>query len=377
MSREKGTRFRLKKAASTVAQTIQQHSLQILNLENYVLLFDFNLASVLTSSLKNTHPHGNKDFSNDSDKKSMISVLLLWLGLGQSHAHYTGYDYPKDKPVFIQSTTLANCMLIAADKYPKSKLKPSEIHSKSFRGRICVPNEDAFMLYLQAGSSRKCDFETGHEEALKTWVLQQPDNTVDPLAIFEKALELNEGNLSDSLLTIHQMMRNNARWFSKDNYEYKSSEAEAKVFLNKFVDIRGDLRDRGGKYEGDHAGSWYRMWGMALWRTRKSFNPVIESNNCTNLSTSSAPERTFRNMQAYSMAIGAEALKPLLVLAGSKYKPELKDLSGKTKMNAVGADLGASLSSYLADGVLNLSPEYRKKIFGKVCEDKGYLTSPK
>ncbi len=325
-----------------------------------------------------TQPSGLKAHKGFPIRISMLSVFLLFLGMSLSKAHYTAYNYAKDKPVFIQTTTLANCMLLAADKYPKAKIKANELSKATpFKNRKCVPNEEAWMLYLQAASSRKCEFATGHEEDLKHWVLKQNDNTIDPLSLFEKSLELNEGNLSDSLLTIHQMMRNNARWFSKDNYEYSSSETEAKAFLNKFVDIRGDLRDRGGKFEGDHAGSWYRMWGMALWRTRKSFTPMIESNNCTGISTSSAPERTLRNMQAYSMAIGAEALKPLLVLSGASYKPELKDLSGKVKMNAVGADIGASFASYLADGVLNLSPDYRKKTFEKVCRDKAYMTSPK
>lgn len=303
----------------------------------------------------------------------MIAAILFWISISQA-----SYNYPKDKLVFINSVSLANCMLIAADKYPNSKIKPPEhLRTKSFKNRKCSVNEDAWILYLQAAGSRNCDFETGHEENLKSWVLQQPDNTVDPVTIFEKSLELNDGNLTDSLLTIHQLMRNNARWFSKNYYEYDSSEVQAQEFFNKFVDIRGDLRDRGGNFEGDHAGSWYRMWGMALWRTRKSYVPMIEPKSCSALSRSSAPERTVRNMQAYSMAILAEAAKPALTMVGAKYKPELKDLTGKAKMNAIGADIGAVFSSYLADGVLNLDPTYRKKTFGKVCEEKGYFSSPK
>ena len=36
------------------------------------------------------------------------------------------------------------------------------------------------------------------------------------------------------------------------------------AFFNKFIDIRGDLEERGDSFHGDHRGSWYRIWGAML-----------------------------------------------------------------------------------------------------------------
>lgn len=145
----------------------------------------------------------------------MSSAILFWLSIGLAQLSQANYDYPKGKPVYINPITLANCILIAADKYPNSKLKtPDYLKGKSFKNRKCSVNEEAWMLYLQAAGSRSCDFETGHEEKLKSWVLQQPDNTIDPLSIFEKSLEFNDGNLTDSLLTVRSKMR----FFGNMNY---------------------------------------------------------------------------------------------------------------------------------------------------------------
>lgn len=305
----------------------------------------------------------------------ILFFLLTFISLPKVYAQY---DYAKDKKVFIQSTTLSNCMLLAADKYPEAKQKPpTNTFLKSFKGRVCGltdNNEEVWMQYLALSANRNCDFATGQEETLKEWVLKQSDNSIDPLTIFEKSLELNTGNLMNSLITVHQLLRYNARWFSTVYDDYKSSTEESRAFWNKFIDIRGDLSERGPSFEGDHAGSWYRIWGMALWRTRKGFVPMVRMDKCSSISSSPISERLLRNIQAYSMAISAEAVKPLFVLLDLSYKPQLKDLRGKAEMNTLGVDIGATFASYLADGALNLDPSHRKRVFEKICQEKKFYS---
>lgn len=291
--------------------------------------------------------------------------MLFFNLLSLTFAVFAQYDAPKRKEVFVQSTTLANCLLLVADQYPDAKVRlPSETYLKSFKGRHCFSIDDnsrVWMQYLGLNEHRNCDFATGHEESLKSWLLNQPDHSVDPVEMFKQAMDETNGNLLNSLITIHQMLRNNARWYSTLYYDYQSTPEDSRRFWNKLIDIRGDLRERGEPFEGDHAGSWYRFWGMALWRTKEGFN------------SQSLPFRVLTNATAYSMAFGAEAMKPLFVLFKTTYTPQLKDLRGKIKMNTLGVDLGAEMASYLADGALNLKPDARKKFFEKVCAEGRYL----
>jgi hypothetical protein len=89
--------------------------------------------------------------------------------------------------------------------------------------------------------------------------------------LYRQSLEINRGNVWAALLTIHELIRNEARWATKYKgysqiYPYNSTPEKQRLFFNKLVDIRGDLLERGPSFKGDHEGTWYRMWGMMLER---------------------------------------------------------------------------------------------------------------
>jgi hypothetical protein len=139
--------------------------------------------------------------------------------------------------------------------FPKDT--PTEPHEGGFN--------PPFVAYLQADPARPVDFQSGTEGELAEWVLDndKPENSIDPLRIFRKSLELNHGNVWNTLLAIHDLLRNEARWFDRTRYVFRSSREKEEAFFNKLIDIRGDLRERGEI--GDHFGSWYRPWlGMLL-----------------------------------------------------------------------------------------------------------------
>ncbi|MBM3381771.1 MAG: hypothetical protein FJY29_04960 [Betaproteobacteria bacterium] len=112
-------------------------------------------------------------------------------------------------------------------------------------------------------------YTTPSEMYLKKWVLAQPDNSITPVSLFKQGLVLNGNNVFDTLVNIHTVLRNNARWQAPYVRKQKAPStpadvAQVNLFFNKFVDIRGDLTERGGNFRGDHPGSWYRIWGMML-----------------------------------------------------------------------------------------------------------------
>lgn len=169
---------------------------------------------------------------------------------------YFRYKYAKKSVLYIDSAVLGKCL-------------GSEIKKQKFNwgvDRVQYP-EGSFDGYL-AGS--KTDHFTNHNEvALWAWVFSQPDNQITPITLFRKSLELNRNNVFASLLSIHTALRNVARWKAAYIKAHPSRTIPKDVetvnlFFNKFVDIRGDLTERGGSFRGDHPGSWYRIWGMMM-----------------------------------------------------------------------------------------------------------------
>lgn len=92
---------------------------------------------------------------------------------------------------------------------------------------------------------------TPSEMYLKKWVLAQPDNSITPVSLFKQGLVLNGNNVFDTLVNIHTVLRNYARWQAPYVRKQKAPStpadvAQVNLFFNKFVDIRGDLTERGG-----------------------------------------------------------------------------------------------------------------------------------
>lgn len=216
----------------------------------------------------------------------LFSVCVAYSTIGDPEDQGMEYSYPSSIPVKIDSTRLGYCMaFIASKQYPNYKFSNSGIDCT---WRSTVPVEERIKSnypsqweYLAAKDWRKCDFSTGHEEDLKKWVLSQPDNSIDMLKIFSRSLDLNGGNIKAALITIHTLLRNNARFwdYNGTRYFYKTTPNEAKTFFNKFIDIRGDLAERGSNFVGDHKGTWYRIWGAMLGRLILYTDSTLQFNN--------------------------------------------------------------------------------------------------
>lgn len=186
-------------------------------------------------------------------------VCLLCLGAGQD-LWAQDYHYAVARPMKINAKKLGRCFALAT-------LRPKQPYysSRAIDGQdFSLQN---FMDYLEASRARKFDYVTGNEEALKKWILSQPDNSIDPLSLFQQSMRMNQRNIWASILTIHDILRNMARYKETVRYHYDGTNSEeASRFFNKLIDIRGDLTDRDPHLLGDHRGSWYRIWGMMLYR---------------------------------------------------------------------------------------------------------------
>lgn len=196
----------------------------------------------------------------------------------KNHDPGAKYHYPKTSVQRIDARELGLCMAEAArasatgysfDRHAMRKKPLSGKRKIVWQFHVVyapLTKDRELLFYLEANPDRSYDLVTGQEEELKRWVLRQPDASVDPLAIYEESLALNRGNTWNAVLTVHQLLRDNARWWDAPRYEYASSKEEQERFFDKLVDIRGDLQELGAGRVGDHAGSWYRMWGTMLFK---------------------------------------------------------------------------------------------------------------
>lgn len=290
---------------------------------------------------------------------TLITALLL-LFCGEANAvQDINYRYPKNHVVTIDGKFLGACLResMANSRLPVS-YSTRAIYSDNFRkNKPCEMTPWQLMTYLTAESAR-CDFETGREPALKAWILLQKDNSIDPVKIFETSLRLNNGRVFDAVLTIHQLLRNEARWWSTSYYKYSSNEKAADQFWNKFIDIRGSLAARNEtRFNGDHEGSWYRIWGIMLPRLFDHANPT-QTNVCARFGESVAS-----SVMSRVRAVGAEASKYIFDLVPSVYRAG-GDRRGKMLTNVAGADAGEIL----------ISKVWRMPWFKpEMCKSEGYL----
>lgn len=182
----------------------------------------------------------------------------------------TPYAFPANKRITFDGKQFGHCLAaVTAKDFPdftfdRGQMKCTwNVRGESYE--YTRADKPDLMKYL-AGEARKCDYVSGQEEALRKWVLAQPDNSIDPLALYRHSLALSHGNIWNALLAIHQITRQEARFYDERRYNYKSTPEASIAFFNKFVDIRGDLKERGGSFTGDLGGTWYRIWGAMLFR---------------------------------------------------------------------------------------------------------------
>lgn len=200
---------------------------------------------------------------------------------------------------------------------------------------------------------------------MREWILTQKDNSIDLLKIFKYSLSLNH-NAFDALITIHQLLRNEARFKNKEYYTYQSTEEAANLFWSKFVDIRGDLNESNPQNEGDHRGSWYRIWGMMLYRLNldQPEKIVIEPKTC-NCTIKKFTNSTLRNFKSSAVAISAELYKYLMDAVGTKYKAG-GDRPGKSRINTAGSQIAGNIIDHIDDDHLPNSA-------GPECSSDKYL----
>lgn len=139
--------------------------------------------------------------------------------------------------------------------------------------KIILDNhKDEFPKLLKYLQGSKTVYYTRENEKLKLrdWVLAQTDNSIDPVELYVKSLELNRGDVYLALFVAHDLLRNEFRFMAKYRTGYPSTFEKMAVFQNKFIDIRGDLSERGTDFYGDHRGSWYRIFGMMLYMVSES-----------------------------------------------------------------------------------------------------------
>lgn len=202
----------------------------------------------------------------------MAFLFFLFLGFSASaQEREITYAYPASKVLEIDQELLGKCLMLAAHdstQRPRLDFKEVQLHP-AISARYPKPDiskDGDFLDYLMA-THKRWDWTSGKEKDLEQWILKQPDNSIDPVKIFQQAIELNKGNIWSSLLTVHQLLRQYARYYDRSNYPSQINKHESQIFWNKFIDIRGDLKERDPKeYKGDHEGSWYRIWGIMAYR---------------------------------------------------------------------------------------------------------------
>lgn len=180
------------------------------------------------------------------------------------------YKFPSSTPFFLDHAKFGACLARAtAEEFPRFRFDRSQMRCTwNIEGERFVykrADKPSFMTYL-GGLPRKCDYTSGKEDELRAWVFAQPENSINPVSLYRASLRLNDGNVWNALLAIHQVLRQQARYGDYKRYNFRSDRATARDFFNRFIDIRGDLIERGPGFSGDHAGSWYRMWGAILFR---------------------------------------------------------------------------------------------------------------
>lgn len=277
----------------------------------------------------------------------------------------TGYAYPKQAKIQINGSILGSCLSFATAQYNGNvQLSRDEMNFPYDRSQ--------FMVYLRA-NPRTFDYSTGTEAKLYNWIMSVPDNSIDPLSLYTHSLALNHGNIWNATLAIHQLLRNYARYDNPYYLNRAVTKNSSEALFNKLIDIRGDLSERGQGYKGDHAGSWYRLWGIMIYRMllEKPTSDLVGS-KCSLPSTPMSQKSlqilidSFNDSRTSVEATLAEWVKPLL------FVPE-KD-KRKGEINRVGGETAGALLDIIS----------RPDVYSKVnrhawqnCKDRDYLQSAK
>jgi hypothetical protein len=168
---------------------------------------------------------------------------------------------------------------------------PQDAYERFARGAVCSGQEPRADLSGIPGLTKLLDYlgfeaqavRSGQEDALKTWITDQYKeakagsrelNSISLGDVFGKAMELNGGDVFKSLVTAHNVLR--------DNRESRSVQ-------DMIENYRGD--------GGDERGARYHMFGMALYSFAYEY----------------FREKTNIVRESGQLVIGTEALDPRIV----------------------------------------------------------------
>ncbi len=228
----------------------------------------------------------------------MIAAALLPGGISLAQVRYgNGYLHPESKEIHLDGERLGRCFFAEARRH--AVISIPNIYEK-------YPELES---YLQG--DKGYSYSTGLEQELRRIILLQPAGSVDPYKIFVWSLQLHEGRLFQALLAIHQLLRNEARFY-RDWVNYPSSYELMRHFFNQFVDIRGDLEERGQGFHGDHRGSWYRIWGTMM-DSLGFMMPSKESSGTAIEVLGAASNLTLASIYGVFRAQAAEWVKPIIM----------------------------------------------------------------
>jgi hypothetical protein len=93
---------------------------------------------------------------------------------------------------------------------------------------------------------------TGKEEALKSWVVQQEKGSVELHTLFREAYRLSEGDLYSTLLCAENVLSEGL---------YLEDQRDHQEVTQRLSHLRSDSAPAGDKF-----GSWYHLFGAALYR---------------------------------------------------------------------------------------------------------------
>lgn len=280
-------------------------------------------------------------------KLLMALLLLPQFAFAQNRKKplYYGnnYNYPKSQDIEIDGPLLGQCFALVANSYKEIRLSAKDTYPSLF----------SYLIGTEA-----VDYKTGKEAQLKEKILAAKDNSIDPLKLFSWSLELHKGDLFKSILAIHELLRNEARFYRQLSHNYPSDKKSMAKFFNKFIDIRGDLEERGDNFTGDHRGSWYRIWGTMLDHLNTLSDEADAVGSASHICKRSRFRRGTADFQGSVIAPLAENIKRITVW---------KDVDDrKAEINQAGYDVISEFFDVYNGGTI-------VKDLKKKCENREYL----
>lgn len=210
----------------------------------------------------------------------------------------------------------------------------------------------ASYLYLFYGARFGWDYNANIDKSniLKSWILSQEDNSIKPVAFYQKAIEIAGGNVEDGLvLAWNFLIHRKGEKRKRNDFPYQQ----------KLYDITGEFEVFEGNkgpngrvtVRGDKFSAWYHFAGTAL-------NSFHEANRISSIPTGCSN----RTISGFAKAKTNFAL--LMEHFGNRFRQRtlfnegMIDKLKKQKIDEAGAEFGAALWKNLMDHEYSTSEEF-------------------